>query len=262
MTGLILSPARTAAACLPADMSLLLLAGAIFQRGRWDVSGTSTSSSTTTATNKAVQTRVPNPSKDSDVWMMLRKRWFSLPQVFRYFVSGNVANVALFFLERGVRYSIKALFVDPLPNGDSISYFLAYLLHIVVQHGLHALLVYGYDSINTRSKYLTTLLGTYQALFVSAIGSTILNTYLIQLGCDRDLSFVITLLVFSCLNYLWISYVVKQANTPDVGTEQAATKKRRHVGTVFQKIRGGQIQLQWDACFGSLSFLHTVPTPC
>jgi hypothetical protein len=157
----------------------------------------------------------------NDVLLALQKRWFTLPQVSRYFVSGNMANAVLFFLEKGIRYSLSdgpilGLVSLPSPHHlDTISYFTAYLLHIVVQHGLHAILVYGVDTINTRSKYWATLWGTYQALFVSAIGSTLLNSYLIspRIGCPRDVSFVLTLVIFSCLNYVWITYVVvKQVN--------------------------------------------------
>lgn len=229
----------------------LILAAAIFRQGH-----VRAKSSNANAARKDFSS--------ANRWMWLRKNWFSLPQVFRYFVSGNLANVALFFLERGVRYSMEGLLKNPVPNADSISYFSAYVLHIVVQHGLHAILVYGYASINTRSKYLTTLFGTYQALCVSAVGSTMLNSHLINIGWDRNVSFVVTLIVFSCLNYLWISYVVKQANKSTGATLVKTTTKRR--GGVserpsYEEIRGGYVQFDWGKCFYAISKNALAPTP-
>jgi hypothetical protein len=46
---------------------------------------------------------------------------------------------------------------------DSVSFFFAYVLQVIPQHWLHAYLVYGMDTIDTRQKYFTTLLGCYSA---------------------------------------------------------------------------------------------------
>jgi len=48
-------------------------------------------------------------------------------------------------------------------NAESISFFLAYLVDILVQHFLNALLVFGLDTIKTRELYLSSLATAYTA---------------------------------------------------------------------------------------------------
>lgn len=48
-------------------------------------------------------------------------------------------------------------------NRESVSFFLAYLVQISIQHLLNAWLVYGLDTISTREKYWSTLGGSYAA---------------------------------------------------------------------------------------------------
>ncbi len=48
-------------------------------------------------------------------------------------------------------------------NAASISFFVAYLLDIFVQHFLNAWLVFGLDTIRTRELYLSSLASAYTA---------------------------------------------------------------------------------------------------
>ena len=94
------------------------------------------------------------------------KTWMSLNEPLRFFISGNVGNVVFFYTEQLIYYLLQQ--VNDLPTivqeyMDSVSFFIAYILQVVPQHWLHAYLVYGLNSIDTRKKYFTTLFGCYSA---------------------------------------------------------------------------------------------------
>jgi hypothetical protein len=92
------------------------------------------------------------------------------------------------------------------------SFGVAYLLQIVTTHLLFAVLVYGLNTINTPEKYFKTLWGQFRVYFVSLIGSTALNSYLIHRhGVDRTMAFFGTMTVSACINYVLISWIVKRA---------------------------------------------------
>lgn len=178
---------------------------------------------------------------DQSIWNAIGTAWYKIPHAMRYFVSGNIGNLCLYFLERAVRTTLQTTLENPPKHLDSISYFAAYLLHIVLQHASHALLVYGLSSVNTREKYRSTLVGTYQAYIFSAFGSTFVNSYLMQtMGVNRDIAFVTTLWIFACMNYFYIGYVVNKANQQDA---DAQTKKSKFVSRRQQAkmavMRGG-----------------------
>lgn len=104
---------------------------------------------------------------------------------------------------------------------DTISFFLGYLLHVPAQHLLHAVLVYGLQTINTPRKYLLTLGGMYSALISASIGSTVLNGLLLQYGgMSKTTAFWSTLGVFACFNYFVIGYLVRKStgSSPDTTT--------------------------------------------
>lgn len=141
----------------------------------------------------------------------LNKLWYDVPEPIRFFVSGNLGNICFFGIERIVhaiicKISSRPPFVEE--HKDSISFFLGYILQIVTQHLLHAWLVYGLSTIDTRQKYLSTLIGQSWAYFVALVGSTILNTWLRRSGMPKDLAFVTTLVVFACINYFVIGWIV------------------------------------------------------
>ena len=208
-----------------------------------------------------VKTASPSPSPSpstpqskQSVWITIATLWYKISHPLRYFVSGNIGNVCLYFLERAVRLTLEASLENPPKHVDSISYFTAYLMHILLMHALNAVLVYGLESVNTRQKYFSTLFGTYQAYFLSAFGSTFVNSYLIQLGVNREISFITTLWIFACINYLWIGYVVKKANetaatkldtlTPKIQSKRRFVSKREQA--TMAALRGGYCALVHD----------------
>lgn len=151
-------------------------------------------------------------------------RFYALPQIVRYFISSNIANIFFFLLERLVSsVGFQHLHRFPLfvqEHKDSVSFFLAYALQVLPQHLLNAFLVYGIDTINSVEKYIETLLGTYSAVAVAAVGSTILNAMLLKWRFHKSVAFATTLLLFSIWNYIVISWWV--VHTPAYEREHSA----------------------------------------
>lgn len=141
--------------------------------------------------------------------------WFqTTTEPFRFFVSGSLGT-AIFYILEGMLHTYLSTMSLPPPfvteHTDSISFFAGYILQIVAQHLLHAAVVYGLETINTRRKYLKTLVGQYGAYFTAMIGSTILNTWLRKKGMEKNKAFVSTLFLFAIINYFVIGWIVRQA---------------------------------------------------
>ena len=199
-----------------------------------------------------------NKPTDQSLYVSIGNLWYRIPQPFRYFVSGNIGNVCLYVSEKCVRTWMASM-THPPKNIDSMAYFTAYILHIAAQHAVHAFLVYGFESVSTQQKYWSTLLGTYQAYAFSAVGSTFLNSFLVKEGWNRDIAFIATLWIFSCLNYFWIGYVVKKAEekAAKIAADEAK-QDRKFVGRRKQGkvpfMRGGY------RAFGLDELLHSFMT--
>ena len=191
--------------------------------------------------------------------------WYRIPQPFRYFVSGNMGNLCLYILDKALRLWMESM-TYPLKNIDSMAYFIAYILHVAVQHAFHAFLVYGYESISTRQKYWSTLWGTFQAYAGSAIGSTFLNSYLVKQGWNRDIVFITTISFFSSLNYFWISYVVKRAEEKAAVIAASRSKQDgRFVGRRKQSkvpaMRGGYCAFGFDQYLDCFMTIPSAASP-
>jgi hypothetical protein len=169
----------------------------------------------------------------------LSRWWFGhIPQLVRFVVSGNIGTLCFYacerFMYRIVFHSDNVISLFPDYEAllhsykDSASFLTGYLLHIVAQHYLHALLVYGRASIDTPRKYWTTLFGMYQALMFAAFGSTFLNAALLPY-MHRTAAFVATLCVFACINYVWIGRIVSKAAAASSteSMEHGKNKKKR-----------------------------------
>jgi hypothetical protein len=72
--------------------------------------------------------------------------------------------------------------------------------------------VYGLATINSPTKYLTTLFGTYGTYVTSAVLSTALNGFFLKMGMDKTVAFVSTLYFFAIINYLVIGWIVKKSS--------------------------------------------------
>ena len=132
----------------------------------------------------------------------IRESWFRWPEPFRFFVSGNCGNLCLYICDILIGTLCQHRSIHP-----AVSFFLAYLLHIPAQHFLHACLVYGMSSINSYSKYITTLLETYSALGVSAVGSAALNGFL-RHYLPRLVAFGLTMAIFAIVNYTFMHFIM------------------------------------------------------
>ena len=168
--------------------------------------------------------------------------FFRIPAPLRYFISGNLGNALFYCTELLCTAVLKAYLGHPehMPSwADSATFFTAYLLHVPGQHYSHALLVYGLDTINTRSKYIQTLSGTYSALMLSAVGSTFLNQFLLNLGFSKPVAFLGTLYLFAFVNYLFIGWIVRQSNKSSVKSTSRRTPSKSTERTRKLKVRGG-----------------------
>lgn len=167
--------------------------------------------------------------------------WYAIPMAPRFFASGIVGNLFLYVMENGIRqWMVATNFQPPFSiDKDAFSFFTAYMLQVIPQHLSHALLVYGIESINTAQKYWSTLFGTYQALIVSAVGSTFVNTSLVKMGVNRNLAFVSTLLGFACINFFWIGFVVSQAKKKDAKQRGGPGKVKQQPLPKGVRVRGG-----------------------
>jgi len=169
----------------------------------------------------------------------------TVPQPIRYCISGGLGNFALFASEKVAAQLLSFLVThtasvastttgseidgggDVLAaNGNagsdlhsiltkyehSLTFFLGYVLHIIPQHLLHATLVYGLDTISTFRKYAVTLLGTYSAMSIALVGSTVLNHYLLHtFHMEKHVAFLSTLTIFAGVNYVVIGWFVNKA---------------------------------------------------
>jgi hypothetical protein len=182
---------------------------------------------------RALHRRPPVPISNKEEptqWEQFQTRWFRLPEPVRFFVSGNCGNVCLFLCDWMVSLvpPISSASSSSMPttttttsttsmssslstSHPAIAFFLAYLLHIPAQHALHAALVYGWSSIaRTRRQYVTTLLETYSALSLSAVGSAALNGYLRHtiFPDQRMLAFLLTMSLFSVVNFILMHFIM------------------------------------------------------
>mmetsp|Transcript_15950 Transcript_15950/g.17227 ORF Transcript_15950/g.17227 Transcript_15950/m.17227 type:complete len:372 (+) Transcript_15950:85-1200(+) len=234
--------------------------------GRMSPTSPSPSSPLTTRTTKitttATKTESNNNNNNNNEYSQVRNRsnnpaielyrmWFHVvPQIFRFFVAGNLGNLGFFGMEK-IIYKLLSYLLISLPSSisgctvdmattikdtataadatsifttlcssmiveiekyqDGISFFSAYLLQIVTTHLLYAFLVYGIDTIDTYEKYTKTLYGQFKVYGVGLFGATALNSFLLKQGFDKTASFWITTATFAGFNYFLISWIVKNA---------------------------------------------------
>ena len=89
--------------------------------------------------------------------------------VIRFGTSGILGNAIFFGLDRilfpvilnAAGRSASNMSKLIVHNAASVSFFVAYLLDIAVQHLLNAWLVFGLETINTRQQYLSSLATSY-----------------------------------------------------------------------------------------------------
>lgn len=92
-------------------------------------------------------------------------------------------------------------------HAASVSFFVAYLIDIAIQHFLNAWLVFGIHTISTRDLYFSSLATSYTAYFGTLCGSTILQSYLLQWGLSQNKAFWSTIALGSLVNYFVLTYL-------------------------------------------------------
>mmetsp|Transcript_12553 Transcript_12553/g.15779 ORF Transcript_12553/g.15779 Transcript_12553/m.15779 type:complete len:235 (-) Transcript_12553:110-814(-) len=177
----------------------------------------------------------------SSIAVAAGKAWYTVPSFLRFFTSGTAGNVVLYgidnaMLRSGVIDKLTSLKRAPQffrDNKANVSFFLSYAIQIVPQHFLHALLCFGLESINTREKYIRTLIGTYTTLFGAMVGSTFMNGLLLKWGVSKDIAFWTTMYGFALINFFILRLV-------SLGKEGANAGDGPNVSSSASKVgRGG-----------------------
>lgn len=175
----------------------------------------------------------------------LSELWYTkVPKILRYGISGNLGNVGVYMCEQAVYRLLRnrgggahdhpaeklpLILLPPnlLPHVDTISFFVGYLLAVPSQHLLHAILVYGVQSINSMEKYATTLIGMYSAMIAACTGSTIMNTSLLKYtNIPKGWAFILTMFTFSFFNYFVIGWIVRQSNDSTATLESSSNPQQ------------------------------------
>mmetsp|Transcript_17669 Transcript_17669/g.26312 ORF Transcript_17669/g.26312 Transcript_17669/m.26312 type:complete len:229 (-) Transcript_17669:86-772(-) len=142
--------------------------------------------------------------------MAISKAWYSVPQIFRFGISGTLGNVILFFMDSSFYKNVMLKYAKDFPklvnqNAESVSFFVSYFFQIVVQHVMNAFLVFGWHTIDTRKKYMVSLAGCYATLGSSLVLSTFLNAFMLKNGVPKNIAFWGTMYGFGVINFLVLS---------------------------------------------------------
>lgn len=149
--------------------------------------------------------------------------FYAIPQVVRFAVSGNLGNLLFFFFEK--TFYARVIASDMFQkspkvlqsNKQTFSFIVSYLINIVPQHFLNAVLVFGLNSINTVEKYVVTLSECYVTYGFAMVGSTATNSFLLNKGISKDWAFFVSIYGFSVLNYIVLNWLSKRATEKNGG---------------------------------------------
>ena len=157
--------------------------------------------------------------------------WFGqVPEIFRFCFTGSLANVFFLWLEHllfvvatespTATIVLTSVFDVEEDHAATISYTIAYLLQIVTTHMLNALLVYGLSTVDTFSKYVTTLRRQFYAYSTGMVLSVMLFGYLTSTSrpqwlqwMDRRTALWTTTFIIAGVNYVVIGKIMKDPST-------------------------------------------------
>lgn len=146
--------------------------------------------------------------------------WMNVPTYIRFGLSAGIGNFIFYFLDQ---YLYQNVFIGQ----DTLSFFVAYLLQVFLQHLLNSVLVYGVRTIDTLEKYRNTLITTYSAYFGTLIASTCFNTFLLHYGgVQKNIAFWSTLAIFGIVNYLLLNKYVGGEETDSHDPKQQQQQQR------------------------------------
>jgi len=199
------------------------------------------------------------------------------PRTHRFITAANLGNIAFFKIDQALYNLVILPLSKDMPklfqrNRETVSFFLAYLIQVGLQHFLNALMVYGLETIDTSDKYFQSLALTYSSYSFSLVGSTVGNALLIGQGVPKNVAFWSTILGFGVINFFLLKFMVggsssssssNNNNSSRNGKEEqvlaqgkqkskvTATQKRKRS---VMKVRGGAMQQQQQRC-------HSQPQP-
>lgn len=158
--------------------------------------------------------------------------WFNqIPEAGRFLTATSVGNIIFYAIDQMIYKLILIRYSKDFPkfiqrNKESTSFFVSYFLQIIFQHYLNALFVYGLDTVDSKQKYLTSLLLTYSTYSTSLIGTTIVNTLLLKQGVSKSIAMWGTVFGFGIVNYFLLRHLMKKVpKTPTV----ASGKKKQQI---------------------------------
>jgi len=134
-------------------------------------------------------------------------------------------------------------------NSESASFFVAYLMSIVIQHALNALLVFGVDTIQTRELYLSSLSTAYTTYFGTLCASTILQANLLKWGVSKPMAFWCTIGISSVANYVLLT-----SSSPSSKEELSSSEKEKMEERL--SLRGGGDDGSGDVASSCLGFVN------
>lgn len=160
---------------------------------------------------------------------------------------------------------------DQLPklinkHKETISFFISYMGQIIIQHLLHAFLVFGRDSISTTDKYVKTLMASYQTYFGVVLGSTVMNYCLLNIfGVPKDIAFVLTLGGFGLIAYFILERMMGSSGSTSTEDDRTTEKQKENrnnnkqtsqdsADSIFEA-RGGEVRMD------PLKKIHLNKTP-
>ena len=200
-----------------------------YRRERHDPFSSTKKSKYHTKKNMAIRKKTDDdePKKSefyNDIWM-------NIPTYIRFGISAGIGNIIFYFLDQ---YLYQNVFIGQ----DTLSFFVAYLSQVFLQHLLNSILVYGFHTIDTWGKYRSTLIATYSAYFGTLIASTCFNTFLLQYGgVQKKIAFWSTLAIFGVVNYLLLNKYVAGEDADAHSTKQQQQQRflflRRRMNDLF-----------------------------
>lgn len=237
--------------------TITTLQGGGGQRG---VVPTTNKSTTTTSRNTKRHHQRTVRGNTATTNTTLYQTWMrEVPQVVRFGVAGNLGNVGFFYLDKVIYHILSSYLrrsgagVEPhhhpsppvpgpagaagaaassvvtgllLEYQESVSFFTAYVLQIVTTHVLYAVLVYGVSTIDTYTKYTTTLWGQFKIYGIGLIGATYCQAYIKQCGYPKHIAFWGTTAIFAVFNYFLITWSVQTAIYSATTTKNPSSKKK------------------------------------
>jgi hypothetical protein len=110
-------------------------------------------------------------SQESSQLQLLTKSLNDIPEIIRFSMSGCLGSILFFILERIIHSMLTnwdswgfyrpSRYIFGFVSNETLSFLMAYFLHVIPQHWIHAVLVYGIQTISTRKKYIQSLMACY-----------------------------------------------------------------------------------------------------